>query len=125
MLRTQTSPNVAKIVYRIVPAGKIFAEDFSRPSSVIHSSVVSKYLSFISLIFTQGILPFSQYALLCREGLYYTQFPQPRHHSISSNSASPTVISISSSCRSAIISVVEGYSIGTYSTCLYLLIDRS
>ena len=35
------------------------------------------------------------------------------------------VISSSSSCRSAISSVVEGYSTGTYSTFLYLLMDRS
>ena len=40
-------------------------------------------------------------------------------------SANPAVISLSNSCRSAMISVVEGYSTGTYSTLLYLLMERS
>ena len=47
------------------------------------------------------------------------------NHSIPSNSANPAVISISNSCRSAMISAVDGYSTGTYSTFLYLLMERS
>ena len=61
----------------------------------------------------------------CSTRLNCTNISQSCHQIIPSNSFNPAVICFSSSCRSARISVVEGYSTATYSVFLYLLMDRS
>ena len=57
-----TSPIVANIVYKIVPFGKIFADEFCIPSSVMCS--VQLFTNFleevISDIFNHGIVPLVQ-----------------------------------------------------------------
>ena len=66
-----TSPIVANIVYRIVPFGKILAEELFIPSSVIYSLHLRTYLfeEVTSEIFSQGIFPFCQYVGLLLSGV--------------------------------------------------------
>ena len=83
---------------------------------ISHNSATS-----VNGIFTMWVLDFR----LIFTVDYCENIRKSRHHNISSNSASPLLISISSSCNSAMISIVGAYSTALYSVFLYLLMERS
>src|SRR3954467_7545369 len=70
--RIATLPRVTPCPYiaiSSVPVGKIFAEEFSSPAGVIFSSVAVMVEYLISVVFTHGIIPPSQYSLTSRLGV--------------------------------------------------------
>lgn len=96
---------VAKIVYRIVPLGKILADELSMPDSVIYSVQELTYFldEVISDIFSQGISPLIQYNGLFRSGvppaeieLIYESRHQHQLSGISNGSSSSTHFTVPS-----------------------------
>ena len=62
---------MANIVYKSVPLGRIFADEFFNPSSVIYSEACLMYLfaEVMSDIFSHGIVPLAQNRGLCLSGV--------------------------------------------------------